>query len=303
VEKDIDSVVELSDTLIQSAKCQDYGITPPPNHPVAPVPFMHSVHLPQPPPGVFQCARVLQQRCPACFAGSTFGRSFDKYVIYPTFFRALTTIYSGADFHIAADGNFHHRHRRTAGDSPHFYDPDYFISKEKVDDVGHRIDTLRKTPAKRFHRRVPDEAVDECEKSHEAADGRKQKANMDKFDDTGVMALVCRHDIPLFFTNIDTPGEQQKYSVALLKHFFTHIPKNATVACLYDIGCVLDRSLQLVSYPPSDIRFFSHHIFSMIYCLKMLWAGSFLLPVPCTRMDTNGPASLSTTHAFAPVSA
>jgi hypothetical protein len=39
---------------------------------------------------------------------------------------------------------------------------------------------------------------------------------MDKFDDTGMMALVCRHDIPLFLANVDTPGEQQKYAAAVL---------------------------------------------------------------------------------------
>ncbi|KIN98613.1 hypothetical protein M404DRAFT_31254 [Pisolithus tinctorius Marx 270] len=69
------------------------------------------------------------------------------------------------------------------------------------------------------------------------------KAAMDCFDDTGIMALICRHDIPLFFANIDTPGEQQKYSVALLKHLFSHLPAAATVIALYDIGCVLACSL------------------------------------------------------------
>lgn len=70
---------------------------------------------------------------------------------------------------------------------------------------------------------------------------------MDKFDDGGVMALICRHDIPLFLANIDTPGEQQKYSIALIEHLFTLLPPAATVGITYDVGCVLDRSLQLVS--------------------------------------------------------
>jgi hypothetical protein len=61
------------------------------------------------------------------------------------------------------------------------------------------------------------------------------------------MSLVCRHDIPLFFANIDTPGEQQKYSVALLEHLFSLLPPNATVCGLYDVGCVLDRSLNRVN--------------------------------------------------------
>ena len=60
------------------------------------------------------------------------------------------------------------------------------------------------------------------------------------------MALVCRHDIPLFLANIDTPGEQQKYSVALIEHLFSLLPPKATVAVLYDVACVLDHSLHLV---------------------------------------------------------
>lgn len=60
------------------------------------------------------------------------------------------------------------------------------------------------------------------------------------------MSLVCRHDVPLFFANVDTPGEEQKYAVALIKHLYTLLPQDATVTVLYDIGCVLDRSLDLV---------------------------------------------------------
>jgi hypothetical protein len=154
----------------------------------------------------------------------------------------------GGDCHVAEDGNFHHRHSINAGDSPHFYSPDYFISKAQVDAVGDRIDAARNRPAKRYKPTVPDSAVDDCEDAHHAAKGQKQTASGEFFDDRGLMALVCRHDIPLFFANIDTPGEQQKYAVALLEHLFSLIPHCATVVSLYDIGCALDRSLNLVSH-------------------------------------------------------
>ena len=117
-----------------------------------------------------------------------------------------------------------------------------------MDAVGDRIDAARKHPAKQYTPTVPDSAVDDCEDAHHAAKGQKQTANGEFFDDRGLMAMVCGHDIPLFFVNIDTPGEQQKYAVALLKHLFTLIPPCATVVSLYDIGCALDRSLNLVSH-------------------------------------------------------
>ena len=147
---------------------------------------------------------------------------------------------------MATDGNFHHRHLSRAPDSPPFYDPDYFIPKVQVDAVGDHIEQARQRPSRKYKTEVPDAAIDECQDSHEAADGRKEKTSGEHYDDRGLMALVCRHDIPLFFANIDSPGEQQKYAVALVEHLYSFLPKIATVVVLYDVGCVLHRSLQLV---------------------------------------------------------
>ncbi|KAJ2914613.1 hypothetical protein MD484_g5799, partial [Candolleomyces efflorescens] len=176
---------------------------------------------PQPP----QCDRVLQTRCPSCFAGRKFG--------------------SACDIVVSVDGCFNHRHVRSRGDCPAFYDPDYMLSKESVDQVGSDIEEARKRPAKSRQPQVPDEAIDACQDSHEAGSGSNVKTSLEHFDDGGVMALVCRHDIPLFLANIDTPGEQQKYAFALIKHLFARIPPTATVKVLYDVGCVVDRSREL----------------------------------------------------------
>ncbi|KAI6034740.1 hypothetical protein BKA83DRAFT_4487730 [Pisolithus microcarpus] len=189
------------------------------------------------------CAPLLVQRCPACFGGGVFGRPLAE----------------GGDIHVATDGNFHHRHRHSAGDCPPFYDPFYFISKAEVDAVGRRIERVRRRLPRKHRARVPDEAIDQCQSSYEAADGKKKKAAMDTFDDSGLMALICRHDIPLFFANIDTPGEQQKYSITLIEHLFSLLPPQANVVTLYDVGCVLSCSLDqydiLDSSITSRIRF------------------------------------------------
>ena len=110
----------------------------------------------------------------------------------------------------------------------------------------HVVKERKKIPRARTSS-VPDEAIDACELSYEAADGKKQKMSMESFDDTGLMALICRHDIPLFFANVDTLGEQQKYALALIAHLFSLLPPQATVVVFYDVGCVLDRTLSLVS--------------------------------------------------------
>ena len=114
------------------------------------------------------------------------------------------------------DGNFNHQHLQSAGECPEFYKPQYMLPKQQIDEVGSQIENLRKKPPKAHQPLVPDEAVDECKSSHTAGSGSNSKTNMDKFDDGGLMALVCQHDIPLFLANIDMPGEQQKYAVALI---------------------------------------------------------------------------------------
>lgn len=147
---------------------------------------------------------------------------------------------------MALDGNFHHRHQTSSGDGPHFHDAVQIISKEQVDAVGNRIDAARKRPPRKFCPKVPEEVIQECQDSHTAADGRKAKTDMGHFDDTGLMVMVCRHDVPLFVANIDTPGEQQKYGVALMEHVLTLLPSQATCVFIIDVGCVFDVSLNKV---------------------------------------------------------
>ena len=113
----------------------------------------------------------------------------------------------------------------------------------------------------------------------------------DLFDDKGVGALVCRHDALLFFVNIDTPGEQQKYAVALIDHLLSMLPLKVLVVLLYDIRCVLDHSVNLVG-----------HLSYLLLSLQLMYY--FLLPsrnesslqlLPFMPMVMNGPASLFTT--------
>jgi len=223
VEKQVDGIIQQSRLLVKPTFEES----------VDPSPTASSPALQQESLSRGSCAEILVQRCPACFGGTLFGRPLDK----------------GGDIHVATDGNFHHRHRRSAGDFPPFYEPTYFIPKPQVDAIGRRIVCTRQHPSKSSRPVVPDEAIDQCEASYEAADGQKQKAAMDNFDDTGIMALICRHDIPLFFANIDMPGEQQKYSLALISHLFSLLLCQANVVVLYDVGCVLARSLSRVRCP------------------------------------------------------
>ena len=213
VEKQVDGIIQRSRLLVKLTF--EESIDP---SPTALSPTVQQESLSR-----GSCAEILAQRCPACFGGTLFGRLLDK----------------GGDIHVAMDGNFHHWHCCSVGDCPPFYEPTYFIPKAQVDTIGWHIDCARQHPSKSSRPVVPDEAIDQCEASYEAADGQKQKVAMDIFNDTGIVALICRHNTPLFFANIDTPGEQQKYSIALISHLFSLLPCQANVMVLYDVGCVL----------------------------------------------------------------
>jgi hypothetical protein len=75
-----------------------------------------------------------------------------------------------------------------------------------------------------------------------AADERRQKASTKLFTDTGLMALLCRHDRVLWLVNMPSAGERQHYALALLNALFEHLPPEIRVGLLYDIGCQLHRS-------------------------------------------------------------
>jgi len=272
LQKQVDDIVQHCRLLLKRTSEYVSQLDPSPSS----LPYAHPE-----PPSRDSCAEILIQRCPACFGGTLFGRSLDQ----------------GGDIHVATDGNFHHRHRHSAGDSLLFYEPSYLLPKAQIDAVGRRIDRARRHPSKGSQSEVPDEAIDQCEASYEAADGQKQKASTDAFDDTGLMALICRHDIPLFLANIDTPGEQQKYSIALIEHLFTLLPSQANVIVLYDVGCVLARSLSRVCLVTDTFPVLNANIYSFPYSIHLFCPAFVLQLQRCTLTAMNGPVNLFTTHA------
>ncbi|KAJ7696295.1 hypothetical protein B0H17DRAFT_1131077 [Mycena rosella] len=92
---------------------------------------------------------------------------------------------------------------------------------------------------------IPQEAIDACEASWDAANQKKRKVDPKRHDASSVFVMTCRHSQVLFLCNIDTPGEQQQYIVACLEEVKDLIPLHATIVQAYDVGCVTDHSLNL----------------------------------------------------------
>jgi Kyakuja-Dileera-Zisupton transposase len=80
-----------------------------------------------------------------------------------------------------------------------------------------------------------------CGKSFIAADGDHVKALTQYFSDTGILAMLFQHDIPLVITSMWTTGEKQFYAFALLDFLFKHLPHCWRIGVLYDISCQMDQ--------------------------------------------------------------
>ncbi|KAJ7833920.1 hypothetical protein B0H13DRAFT_1914324 [Mycena leptocephala] len=98
----------------------------------------------------------------------------------------------------------------------HFIRPQLFHPKHKVDAVGQRLEAAKKRPAAKAKPSVPQEVIDACQESWDAANETKRKADPKCYDASGIFVI--------FLCNVDTPGEQQRYIVAMLEEVFTLLP-------------------------------------------------------------------------------
>ncbi|KAF9506841.1 hypothetical protein BS47DRAFT_1280706, partial [Hydnum rufescens UP504] len=98
--------------------------------------------------------------------------------------------------------------------------------------------------------KMPNSTYTACGESFIAADGDRVKASTQYFSDTGVLAMLCRHDIPLVIASMWTAGEKQFYACALLDFLFKHLPRCWRIGVLYDIGCQMDQSLKKWNFMP-----------------------------------------------------
>ncbi|KAJ7922304.1 hypothetical protein B0H13DRAFT_1603781, partial [Mycena leptocephala] len=177
-----------------------------------------------------RASRILREHCPACFGHTEWGRSLDD----------------GGDVQLGTDGCFSYRHLCSAGDRPISYTPSFFIPKSQIDAVAQAISHVKDNPRARPKLSMPQDVIDGCESTFEAANEKTQKGNSKRYDAAGIFLMICRHGQILFFCNIYTPGEQQRYIVASLKELAQHLPPEATLLQAYDIGCVTDHSVNKV---------------------------------------------------------
>jgi Kyakuja-Dileera-Zisupton transposase len=184
------------------------------------------------------------------------------------------TIRSCPDIIVCLDACFTQKRRRGSGQLDETPYPSTFISRSEIDSMEEYVNHCRSASgASTSHDigndgyegtlKVPASILDGCNESFIAADERRQKASTQFFSDTGLMAMLCRHDRVLWLANMTSAGEKQYYALALIKKLFENIPSNLTVGLLYDIACQLHRSFVKYNFLPRyhNRLFFSLSVF------------------------------------------
>lgn len=129
------------------------------------------------------------------------------------------------------------------------------MGQQEVDEMRRKVERKRsKLPASANEEdrtlpglQIPNHVYDSCTSRFIAADESNAKAEASIFSDTGLMALVCRHDRVLFMVNLHDAGEKQYNALALINRLFLELPPTWRVGVLYDIGCQLHNSIVKVS--------------------------------------------------------
>ncbi|KAG1840800.1 hypothetical protein F4604DRAFT_1885023 [Suillus subluteus] len=177
---------------------------------------------------------------------------------------------SRPDVIICIDACFTQKHsanpRGAAGSDPPNPTPSFFLPTDNVKAMEDFVERCRRDRRQaRTSRAEPDEdgyeegmripvsVLNGCGDSFIAADEKREKASTRFFTDTGLMALVCRHDRVLWIANLTSAGEKQHYALALLDWLFKHIPPQMTIGLLYDIGCQLERSCRKWNFMDDSI--------------------------------------------------
>ncbi|KAH9823894.1 hypothetical protein DFH28DRAFT_1161825, partial [Melampsora americana] len=150
------------------------------------------------------------------------------------------------DFIVCMDGNFQQRRHLLASCEPAglpHTNPALFIHPSQVEAWNPRGQWITEG----------DGNDDVCTSMHTAADDTRGATTWQGCDDTGLLAMVCRHDHLLAFVNIVQSGEKAYFSHAMIDWLLKNLasgsfPDDPRIGILYDIGCNIEKGLIRVSF-------------------------------------------------------
>ncbi|KAI5887797.1 uncharacterized protein SCHCODRAFT_02515344 [Schizophyllum commune H4-8] len=218
------------DALPDQAPPAPAGASPASEDPLAPRPSAH-----------------LQACCPICFGSAR---------------RLSQSSPTSPDCLVSIDACFSQKHNKQRRDPIFLHPDDFMIDEATLTSTAEWVEAIRgdgaaSTNVKRRRGAqgggtvtssiddpptLPAESLEQCKSSFKAAQSSIAKASVRRHDVTAAMALLCRHDVPLFWANMTSAGEKQYYVVALMDALTQHLPCEWTIGFLYDIACQTEAS-------------------------------------------------------------
>ncbi|KAF9231673.1 hypothetical protein BU15DRAFT_90847 [Melanogaster broomeanus] len=223
-----------------------------------------------------QPSEYLRSRCPLCFGGKDWRQRRDPS--------------NDIDLIVCVDACFTQKRSRNARNDVTNDPPNptqtIFISEFDVKAMEAHVEDCRRVNGGRKRSRVlaangdgyengmkiPMSVLDACGDSFVAADEKREKASTRYFADTGLMAMLCRHDRVLWLVNMTSAGEKQYYALALLQRLFDHLPSDMSVGLLYDIGCQLERSCRKWRFLSGAVLSRLHFAIAVFHAYGHQWA-------------------------------
>ncbi|EDR09779.1 uncharacterized protein LACBIDRAFT_325583 [Laccaria bicolor S238N-H82] len=167
-------------------------------------------------PNLEKPSDYLRGRCPLCFGGKDWSKPDDL-----------------VDFIVCLDACFKQKSRKAQGKeppAPRKHPDTAFVSSEDVKAMEDIVNEIRPEPKSGSKGKKSQDSPLQPQKDENPDLYEKQvKASTQFFSDTGLMALLCRHDRVLWLVNMTSAGEKQHYALVLLERLFNHLPSTARV--------------------------------------------------------------------------
>ena len=88
---------------------------------------------------------------------------------------------------------------------------------------------------------VPHSILDDCKDSFVSVDEKHQKASIQLFIVTALVALLCHHDQVLWLVNMTSAGENQHYVLAIIQHLLDHLPMMQPLVFFMTLGASFEK--------------------------------------------------------------
>jgi len=189
--------------------------------------------------GLDRPSDYLRQHCPLCFGGENWCKPSEMWVEL----LILKVLVVSVDAIVCIDACFTQKRHKNQGKQwvmPLQHPDTVFIAKDEVAAMEEIVTEAHPQAAPKKCHGVQSQSatdmdfepgmpiltavLDECSNSFTAADSNCVKASTQFFADTGLIALLCRHDHVLWLVNMTSAGEKQYYALCLLDKLFQHIP-------------------------------------------------------------------------------